>query len=311
MSTGGAGTGGTSAGSAGVGATGNSPLERVVPYQLWTGPEATVTGILFAMASNEYAPTLDWMRNIVANQPPQPYWFGSDGSSPYALYFPSSGEGLNFLDDWTVPLANGRTTTYDAAMFTPQTNNPWGLSKDAHIVTLEVNDGRGSNSGVHFVATDVTVLDGTPEVPMDPVAVMREASADFEQDVASSEASIDAELAAARESAAPPASATLTESRAQGLWPTWRTQSNQLELTFVHRRDEIWRTPAETGAFPGMPNPAPSPIPQPPPGSRANHVYRCRVEYLITYLIEADGETSDVRTYGPQGIASPKTVEYF
>ena len=107
MSAGGVTTGGNGGSFGGTLGSGGGPLERVVPFQVWKGPGATTTGILFAMSSTQYGSAIDWGRNVVANAPPQPYWFGSDGSSPYALYFPSSGEGVNFLSDWQVYDAKG------------------------------------------------------------------------------------------------------------------------------------------------------------------------------------------------------------
>jgi hypothetical protein len=44
----------------------------------------------------------------------------------------------------------------------PESKNPFGLKRFAHIVELDVNGGRGAASNLHFVATRVKVLDGTP-----------------------------------------------------------------------------------------------------------------------------------------------------
>jgi hypothetical protein len=312
--TGGVGSGGTTTGGnggafGGTVGSGGGPLERIVPFQLWKGPGATTTGILFTSSSMQYGSAIDWGRGIVASLPPQPYWFGSDGSSPYALYFPSSGEGVNFLSDWQVYDATGEVLRYDAAMFRPDTENPWGLSADAHIVTLEVNDGRGSNSGVHFVATDVTILDGTDEVPMNPLAVMREAKVDFDQRVADADAQISSELAAARAKTSPPSTVTFSASQAQGLWPTWRTLSKELELTFVHRRDESWQAPAPSTALPNMAGAAPNPsVPILPPPRPSVVVYRYHTEYVVTYRFDASGGAIGKETHGPIGIVDPSTL---
>ena len=176
-------------------------------------------------------------------------------------------------------------------------------------MTLEVNDGRGSNGGVHFVATDVTILDGTDEVPMNPLAVMRAAKLDFDQRVADVDAQIIAELAAARVKTSPPATVTFNASQVQGVWPTWRTVSSQLELTFVHRRDESWRIPAQTAALPNMAGAAPNvPIPMPPRPSTL--VYRYHAEYVVTYRFDASGEALGTESYGPTGIVDPTRTEY-
>ena len=310
---GGLGSGGVMAvgGSQSVGGnlgSGGGPIERLVPFQVWQGPGATVTGILFASSSTEYGSAVGWGRGIADSTPPQPYWFGSDGSSPYALYFPSSGEGVNFLPNWQVFDATGQALRYDAAMFRSDTSNAWGLSADAHIVTLEVNDGRGSNSGVHFVATSVTILDGTQDVPMDPVAVMRATKLDFDQRVAGVDAEFRVELEAARAKTAPPATVTFDASRAQGLWPTWRTTNQQLELTFVHRRDESWRILMQT--LPNMSGAAPNPGAPMVPPRPVTLVYRYHAEYVVTYRFDANGEAISTQVHGPTAIVDPTTTEY-
>ncbi len=92
------------------------------------------------------------------------YQFSRGPHPSYALYFPSDGRGSNFIPQWIVPLPDGTTVKYDAAMFRPDTANPWGLHACAHLVELDVNDGRGGR-GLHFVATRVRVLDNTTAYP--------------------------------------------------------------------------------------------------------------------------------------------------
>ncbi len=250
-----------------------------------------MTGILFAHFSEAYGAALAWSRGPSGGPPPAAYWFSSDGSSPYALYFPSSGEGENYLEDWTVNLASGESATYDAAMFTPETPNPWGLTADAHLVTLEVNDGRGSDGGLHFIATDVTVLDGTAAVPMDVVEVMASAAQDFDARVASLDAELDAELALARDATAPPADAEFTPTESQGVWPTWYPESSTLALTFVHQRLENWGEMTGVIETPGMPPPYPE--------IWDYHYYGA--EYVVRTVIDASGTTLDTTEYGPAG----------
>lgn len=85
------------------------------------------------------------------------YLFSSAAGTQHALYFPSTGAGFNFLRSWSVPLPDGGSGQYDAAMFGPLDGLPC-LHACAHFVELEVNDGRGG-LGLHFVATAVEVVD--------------------------------------------------------------------------------------------------------------------------------------------------------
>ncbi|HOU93773.1 MAG TPA: hypothetical protein PLU22_22135, partial [Polyangiaceae bacterium] len=285
------GNGGDGTGGAGAVGTGGTATytEQTVPFQEWSGPGASVTGVLFAYYSEAYGAALAWSRDPASGTPPVPYWFSSEGSSPYALYFPSSGEGINYLEDWTVSLASGAAVTYDAAMFTPETPNPWGLAADAHIVTLEVNDGRGSNGGLHFVATDVTVLDGTAAVPMDVVEVMASAAQDFDARVASLDAELTVALAQARDATAPPEDVEFTGSESQGVWPTWYPEPSTLALTFVHRRLENWGEMTGVVETPGMPPPYPE--------IWDYHYYGA--EYVVRYVFAASGTALDTTEYGP------------
>ena len=101
------------------------------------------------------------------------YHFSRGSHSGYALYFPSDGRGFNFLRQWIVPLPDGTTTKYDAAKFRADTANAWGLHACAHLVELDVNDGRGGR-GLHFVATGVRVLDGTTAYPWSLARLLQE-----------------------------------------------------------------------------------------------------------------------------------------
>lgn len=85
------------------------------------------------------------------------YSFSRERDPSYALYFPSKGEGHNFLRDWQLTLADGSILRQDAAMFGPQ-DSARCLRACAHLAIVEVNGGRGGR-GIHFVATAVTVID--------------------------------------------------------------------------------------------------------------------------------------------------------
>lgn len=112
-----------------------------------------VTGLLWSVA---YAAGADDCRDVPPSIPVG-YRFTHERGPGYAPYFPSRGEGDNFLRDWQVPLPDGGIARYDAAMFGPRTGAHC-LRACAHLATLEVNGGRGGR-GLHFVATAVTVVD--------------------------------------------------------------------------------------------------------------------------------------------------------
>lgn len=215
--------------------------ERLVPFQDWRKPGASVTGILLAAGSEIYSTAVMWNQEPAFHQSDGTYTFSYEGSSPYAIYFPSMGEGENYLEDWNVTLGDGEVVQYDAAAFGPHTENAWGLYRDAYIATVEVNDGRGSDGQVTFVVTDVTILDETEEVPMRSIDVITEASEDFNGELAGAQASIDALFSSARaETEAPPAIDFDTSEPRQGVWPNLELEAGTLTLTFLFQQSESW-----------------------------------------------------------------------
>lgn len=148
------------------------------------------------------------------------YHFSRGPHPPHALYFPSDGRGFNFIRQWIVPLPDGTTTKVDAAMFRPATANVWGLHACAHLVELAVNSGRGGR-GLHFIATDVRVLDGTTAFPWQLARVLADLRA---RSLAHAEAQ-----RAAREPS-PPSSGPWITQNTPGMLVTWLPETDQLEV---------------------------------------------------------------------------------
>lgn len=131
-----------------------------------------VTGLLWSVA---YANGTSDCRTVAPGGRSE-YMFSRDQEPAYALYFPSQGEGYNFLRDWQVPLPDGGIVRYDAAMLGAQTGARHCMRACAHLATLEVNDGRGGR-GVHFVATAVAIVDA--DVALDLPAALDDLRARF------------------------------------------------------------------------------------------------------------------------------------
>lgn len=126
-------------------------LRSAVPYPDLAGE---VTGLLYSLA---YANGYGDCRTVGPDVRTE-YRFTSGPAPSHALYFPSQGDGYGFIPDWQVPLPDGSIARYDAAMLGPRSGARHCLHACAHLVTLEVNSGRG-NRGLHFVATAVKVRD--------------------------------------------------------------------------------------------------------------------------------------------------------
>ena len=176
-----------------------------VPYQQWPQVPARVIGILYVAGPQPWGGAINHMRGIEASPDRREYKFGFDRSSPYAIYFESDGRGYNVLNDWQVQTPNG-TMLIDSAMYLQDTPNAWGLHRRAHLVEIEVNRGQGGVGGhVHFVGTDVRVLDGTASHPLRVEDVLLQLTARFQQE---------------------------RGVRSQGIWPTWIEREGVLEVLF-------------------------------------------------------------------------------
>ncbi|MEZ4449779.1 MAG: hypothetical protein R3B09_09875 [Nannocystaceae bacterium] len=135
---------------------------------------ARATGVLWSVAyfNGDGAPGCA----APASDPRDEYNFSRDLAPSYALYFPSQGEGFNFLREWQVPLPDGGVARLDAAMLGPRSGAGRCLQACAHLVRVEVNGGRGGR-GLHFVATDVEVIDASE--PLSIPAVVDDLKARF------------------------------------------------------------------------------------------------------------------------------------
>ncbi len=99
------------------------------------------------------------------------YWFNTGPNSPNVP---------EFALDRAAWAAQGRFTLNKSVKLGPPDKNPWGLDSPAHLVEVEVNAGAGSKPGLHFVATDVKVLDGTAFFPWKLSELLTEQYARFE-----------------------------------------------------------------------------------------------------------------------------------
>jgi len=147
------------------GSTVNPPLttppviSNLVPLQQWTSKEPTSEGALVA-ESVLGIQMINWVRRVagVGETGSFPgYRFMQKTDSPVVVYFPSDGRGFNFMKDWQVP--STKNYRLDVAQYSPTTPNPWGLVSDAHLVSVEVNGGRGAWADIHFVPSTTSILD--------------------------------------------------------------------------------------------------------------------------------------------------------
>jgi hypothetical protein len=268
-------------------AIGPSLAGRLPPHGTWPDLPGRAIGVLWATS------LYDGRDDCVARTADDrvEYHFSRGPQSSYALYFPSDGRGFNFLRQWTVPLPDATTTRYDAAMFRADTANPWGLHACAHLVELDVNDGRGGR-GLHFVATRVRVLDDTTAYPWSLARVLLDLRARHNQH--------------AREHAdalvfTRPERGPWREQITSGLVPTWTDAPDRLGVL-------VWQTATRTAERGGQivtvtahPCQHGTPCAYQDPGTfQTFEVLTETLEFAVRYEVDATGTLTRETIHAPR-----------
>jgi hypothetical protein len=278
------------------------PLLDRVPFQQWPRLPARTVGLLVAYDS-PYGELIGWTRSLRRLEP-EPrrrdnhrYYFVTDGMSPQATYFTARrGEGENFMPEWSLgTVAEGTMRFHGVAMFAPR-RNPYGLRAPAHLVEVEVNRGAGAPPGLHFVATDVTVLDGTSAYPIVVDDALTEARRRFDHELETGGRELAAALAAAARLRGGAPFGPETTTTWEGVFPTWLQQERRLRV-FFYRAVVVTSTKRELVTIaPRCPLRAPCMPPHP------EEVLRVRghgVERGLEVDFDDQGRASDERVYAP------------
>jgi hypothetical protein len=224
------------------------------------------------------------------------YVFSNAGDSHHALYFPSTGAGFNFLQNWSVPLPDGGTGRYDAAMFGPSDGLPC-LHACAHFVELEVNDGRGG-TGLHFVATAVEVLDGQHVI--DVARVLDDLRERFAKTVDQQHGEL-RRLYAAGQREAPKLRLAQRVDEPPQLWPSWSEQDATLEVLASARGRAVGSQKIGSETVP--PSDCP---PGAPCAYREVGTFDLYDELTITHELEATYRVDDRGTLIEERIYAPR-----
>ncbi len=271
---------------------GDSLLSNLVPFQQWPPLGAEAVGLLFSATNEQYGVAFDHSRGFYAVTAPENtnYRFSINGSSPYVVYFEAeAGEGTNFLSQWQVPGTGDADVVYDVAQFGPDDIGRWGLTSPVHLVRVEVNGGVGSANSVHFVPTDVEVLDGTDEYPLDPFEafVTHRQMAD-EMFGAAEFVSMFEErrLALERDGAE-----YVDLGDQVQIFPSWMNDTDTLRLIFMHRHTGAWESMELVEMqCPECPPGAPCAFCDPGPVNQLVST-RLAVEEAVVFEVDKTGET--------------------
>jgi hypothetical protein len=266
------------------------------PWQQWSSFKSTGRGILVT-SNGKWGPILDWTKNIGGSKPSShnsPYWFLANGNSPTVVYFPSKGEGFNFLQDWQIHTFSG-VIRFDAAQFTPETSNGFGLNAEAHLVEFELNRGRGGG-GIHFVMTNVKILDGTDEYPIVPVQALDSAAARWESWLADETSSIDALLAKAAGTVPGEPEETHSDAIERTMFPTWYDHERFLRVAFyrllTRTITQTWTYTRENKCSSDAPCPAST-------KEKVSAVRNYSVDMAMVIDIDVYGKIKNIVDFGP------------
>jgi hypothetical protein len=164
-------------------------------------------------------------------------------------------------------------------MFGPDTGEALCLGACAHLVELEVNDGRGG-VGIHFVATQVTVIDDS--IAMSIPRVIEDLRARFGANNEQQSRALEREYTKAASGINPAIPIGQREDGPIQLWPTWRVEQGQLDVL-------IWQTGRASGELLGgleIIKPTVCP-PGAPCAYRESGTFRIVSEALITHEVAA------------------------
>lgn len=147
--------------------TKTTSVTRWTPEDLGIGPEAAAT-VLPGVVRVVILVSPSAEGQVVEG----PYFAFEPTGVPRELLFVTDGRGDSVIRGMRRITPDGGMLQLDVARFSPRVADPWGLSKKAHLVDLELNAGFRGQTGEAMVATNARVLDGTEVFPLDLEVLM-------------------------------------------------------------------------------------------------------------------------------------------
>lgn len=234
----------------------------------------------------------EWARTQQTSQ----YRFLTEGDGHFVPYFRSQPTGQPFNLYVEIPGENRTRVAADRDSIPAA--RKMGFTGNAHIVDVEVNDGKGGR-GTHFIITSLRVIDGSDEVKWTLEDQLLRLRKRFDDARHTHRASLNKQLAAARRTReANPGGTILRELRPDELLggesliyhPVWHPDTRQLEVYFAYKK---------MGGFWIRSNAKPKPYTKqaPPPRERG-------VSYAAGmgahYVVSAKGKILEERIYPPE-----------
>lgn len=196
--------------------------------------------------------------------PPDQVCFAADGNSYRWVYLPTFQNPR--ITNLQVPVGNkGEIDIYPSL---DMANLPalagWGVRRPVTLVEVEVNQGKGSPAIDSFVATNVRVLEGTKEYPLQVVDAVAEAEKRFEKLLQDKKAVFEKALSEVQKKTLPAQPATGPRKIEHLTFLTWHAKREVLEVRLRGTiQDGSFRTIRGGGI-----EPVPLPLPVPPRGRK-------------------------------------------
>jgi hypothetical protein len=187
---------------------------------------------------------------------------GWSGGSYRWVYVPVAEKAM--IQNLQVPLPEGKLKVYPTlSMASPTTVKKWGIDSPYALVEVEVNDGEGSPANDSFVATKMTRLDKTKDVPLDVAAAVAEARKQYETHLSEKAKDLDAAMDEAAKKAIKDRKPTGPRDKATLMFVTWLPDAERLVVRF---RTHITDGDYKYGNGINIELPAPPVAPAPPRG---------------------------------------------
>jgi len=219
-----------------------------IPYRNHQVLKGTAIGILLT----DGQPVLG---NEGRSGPSDQLVFATGGGSYRWVYVPTGNGTIRNLQ---VPVGDqGNTQTFPSLdMANPKSVGGWGIKQPYSLVEVQVNNGQGSPAGDSFVATNMKVLDGTKEYPINTTEVVQALKKRYAEYVKEKGKAIDAAMTEAAGKYLKGRKATGPREQNELMFLTWLPETKTLQAHF--------RTKVTDGAYTWVEGGGIRPFPLPP-----------------------------------------------
>jgi hypothetical protein len=194
-------------------------------------------------------------------------------------------------------------------MANPKSVAPWGIKQPYSLVEVQVNNGQGSPAGDSFVATNMKVLDGTRDHPIQTTEVVQNLKKRYAEYVKEKSKAIEAAMTEAAAKYLKRRKSTGPREQNELMFLTWMPESKTLIAHFRTKVSDGAYSWVEGGGIRRFPLPPPkmdpnNPFlsafpPPPPPKFKIKVGTTFGVEFGMAYEVRLAGGLKAVQTQVP------------